>query len=436
MLRSGSDMSPTTLLSSGPEWEVDRVRESTPAAQAYIHLNHASSSLPSQSVFDAQLRFIELESRVGMHRALELIVDEVAKLPGELAGLLGVQGEQIALAESASRSWALALSAVAPSKRLQVFVSAYEWGGNVNNVVALNRASLHVIPGEPDAAWSALVAAALERRDRSAVPVVCLPIVSCASGEPFRLEGLASIVHDAGGWLFVDASQAVGHIPVSATAIGADVLVFPARKWLRGPRGIAAICFSNRALTLLEHPALIDAYGSVLGRGADLDLPVLSAAQGARRFEIYEHNPAVRLGMLAAIRVARQISVEKIAAYTFNLGQRLHAGIQSIRQLDCLDHSSTGTVCATVGNASIAAHVVSSLWEKGVNVAQVPPIYAPLLLREGPGRRGLLRFSAHVCNSPSEIDRFATLLGETLEEASRRNWESTFAGHPRPAFRK
>jgi selenocysteine lyase/cysteine desulfurase len=426
----------TKLLSYRVERKVDHVLESAPAAQTYIHLNHASSSLPSQSVFDAQLRFIELESRVGMHRALDHVGDEIARLPDELAGLLGVRGEQIALTESASRSWALALTAVAPRKRLQVFVSAYEWGGNVNNVLNLERASLRVIPGEPDADWSELVAAALEQRDRDAVPVICLPLISCASGAPFMLDGLASIVHDAGGWFFVDASQAVGQIPVSATAIGADVLVFPARKWLRGPRGTAVICFSDRALTLLEHPALIDVYGSALRRSAEHNQLLLSVAEGARRFEIYEHNPAVRLGMLAAVRMARQIGVEEIAAYTRSLSQRLHANIRSIQQINTLNESTTGTLCATVANASIAARVVSALWEKGANVAQVPPIYAPLLLRDEPGRRGLLRFSAHVCNSPSEIDRFAVLLRETLEEASHRNSDFHHAEHPRPAFRK
>src|SRR6185437_1666960 len=46
---------------------------------------------------------------------------------------------------------------------------------------------------------------------------------------------VAAICHEAGVPLWVDAAQALGHVPV---ACGADAMYAVSRKWLTGPRGV------------------------------------------------------------------------------------------------------------------------------------------------------------------------------------------------------
>ncbi|MBN3786862.1 aminotransferase class V-fold PLP-dependent enzyme [Burkholderia sp. Ac-20353] len=394
------------------EIEVRQIRASTPAAEAFVHLNHASASLPDNATLDALRGFIDLEARVGMHRALETIDASVAELPQAVASLLGVHARQIAICESASRGWALALSAVAPRRRLQVFVSAHEWGGNVNTLLAQPRVSMEQMPGAPHASWDAIVHQALEQRDRDAVPVVSLPLIGSARGEVHRLDGVASAVRDAGGWLFVDASQAVGQIPVNAETLGADVLVFPARKWLRGPRGVAALCLSQRALAHFEAPAMLDTYGGCTTRVPASGHLAVRFADDARRFQLYEHHPALRLGMLAAVRAVQDIGVERIHAYTRSLCERLHAELDD--QWDCvhLDRPASGLLCVSFAGVD-AAQLAERLWRRGINTACVTTSrYAPLAYDGENSPAGVLRISPHAITLPEEIDRLLVALRE------------------------
>src|SRR3954449_9961995 len=50
---------------------------------------------------------------------------------------------------------------------------------------------------------------------------------------------VAFLCREAGVPLVVDAAQSLGHADVD---LGADVVYFPARKWLAGPRGVGVLC--------------------------------------------------------------------------------------------------------------------------------------------------------------------------------------------------
>lgn len=91
--------------------------------------------------------------------------------------------------------------------------------------------------------------------------------------------------------MFVDAAQAAGREPITMTSWGADVVVMPARKWLRGPRGQALMALSDRALALMGDPPLLDQEGSAWVAARDWN-----TRRDARRFESFEFSPAGRLG--------------------------------------------------------------------------------------------------------------------------------------------
>ncbi|VVE15417.1 cysteine desulfurase [Pandoraea iniqua] len=380
------------------------LRQTAPGAEAAIHLNHASASLADRTVFDAQRRYLDTESRLGPHRALEYLANELDELPVALGELLGVQAEQIALTESASRGWALALSALQPRRRLQVFVGQHEWGGNLCSVLATSRARLTVLDRAPGETWRNAVREALDKRDRDAIPVVSLPLIGCASGELNDLSGVAAAVHDVGGWLFVDASQAVGQVPVDAGELGSDVLVFPTRKWLRGPRGIAVLCLSPRALAQFETPALVDVFG---GQVAPETVRchsgmALKLEDGARRFQLYEHNPGLRMGALAAVRAAQRVGVGTIHAYTRALSVRLHDKLQEVPAISWIDRPDTGIVSITVDNL-LCRDITIRMWSLGINVAAIGRRYAPLN-PHGDRLGDVLRISAHIVTQSREID--------------------------------
>ena len=71
-------------------------------------------------------------------------------------------------------------------------------------------------------------------------PFVALMLANNETGVIQPVAEAAALVHEAEGWLHVDAVQAVGKIPVDAGALGADTLSYSAHK-IGGPQGAGAL---------------------------------------------------------------------------------------------------------------------------------------------------------------------------------------------------
>lgn len=402
------------------------LRAKTPAADAFIHLNHASTSLPDQAVFDVQRDFLDLEASLGTHRAVDRTVDALAQVPVLVARLIGAQPEHIAFVDSAARGWAQALSAVAPGQLIEVFVSRQEWAANLMAVANLARANMTIVPHPVDGNWEQAVATALDKRDRSRIPVVSLPLQSSFCGEPNRLDGVASVVRDAGGWLFVDASQAIGQSVVDMQTIGADVLVFPARKWLRGPRGISVLALSARALSLSEEdststaseleaaqfglPSMLDVHGTRLDMSMDA-AHTLSPKAGASRFQAYDYAPALWLGLGAAVATLLASNVEKVSAQILAMATGLRARMTQIDGVSLADAGGSGLVCLRMSGVDHQA-VVRRLWQGHINIATVGAVYAPLAFGADDS---VLRLSPHVLNQEWELDRVQEAIAQEVD---------------------
>lgn len=395
-------------------WQSLRAR--SPAADAFLHLNHASTSLPDQAVFDAQRDYLDLDATLGTHRAVDRMGDALAGVPALVARLIGTAPEHIAFIDSAARGWAQALSAVAPGQLLEVFVSRQEWAANLMTLANLPRARMTVMPTPSDGDWARTVATALADRERDRVPVVSLPMQSSFCGVPNRLDGVATHVRDAGGWFFVDASQAVGQTDVNMAAIGTDVLVFPARKWLRGPRGIGVLALSARTVSDddgLGLPGMLDVHGTRISR---IDPLTLAPKPGASRFQAYDFSPALRLGLGAAVRSLLDVGVDAVRGRVLSLAAALRERLMQIEGVHLADAGGSGLVCLRVDGADHAA-LVHALWRRGVNVASVGDVYAPLAFAAGDS---VMRLSPHAMNEEWELDKMHEIAAAEIQAARGR----------------
>ena len=70
--------------------------------------------------------------------------------------------------------------------------------------------------------------------------IVATTMVSNVLGVRVPVGKLGQAVHAQGGYLVVDAAQAVPHMPVDAQALGADFLAFSAHKAL-GPMAVGVL---------------------------------------------------------------------------------------------------------------------------------------------------------------------------------------------------
>ena len=389
-----------TLESDGNE-DWDAWRRRTPAAGAFVHLNHASTSLPDDSVFVAQRCYLECEARIGAHRAAAAFAQSIDAVPGQIAALIGCSPGNVALVESASKAYARALSAAAALGPVQVFASRDEWPANLMNASASSRVLLSVVEREPSQAWQEAFARALGHRDPSRVPVLSMPMLPSHGGEPHDLSGLSALAAAHGGWLFVDASQALGQVPVHLQSSGADALYFPARKWLRGPRGMAALALSDRALRGLGAPAFADIHG---GEWDPSQPGGIRHDGSAARFQPYGLHPGLVLAFGAAAQVYGQAQ-HRVHRRLLDRARTLERALEEIPHVAVAQHGGSAMVCVTTPHPAEAA--AAALWQQGVNVAAIGTRHAPL--RPQPPD-GTLRFSPHVFTTDEELDQAASAL--------------------------
>ncbi|MDF5827048.1 aminotransferase class V-fold PLP-dependent enzyme [Pseudomonas aeruginosa] len=177
------------------------------------------------------------------------------------------QPRHIALLDCASRAWSVAFAAaLAAHPRIRAISSFDEYGSNSLCLLAARQQrglELRLIDARGDAAQL------LQRLDEQLhdlapgqTPLLSLSAVPTGHGAATALEGVAERIRAHDELLFLDASHAVGQLPLAVEAIGCDVLVFPPRKWLRGPKGLGVLYLGERALERLALPDGLDVGGA------------------------------------------------------------------------------------------------------------------------------------------------------------------------------
>src|SRR3954451_7167199 len=170
--------------------------------------------------------------------------------------------------------------------------------------------------------------------------VVAFSAVQMATGEVAGLEAVRPAAAAQGAMTVLDATQAIGWLPVDACAF--DVVVCHAYKWLMSPRGTAFIAVRPDVLDRIVPAAAgwfagEDVHGSYFG-------PPLRLAASARRLDT---SPAwfSWVATQPALELVAAIGVEAIHAHDVGLADRFRAGLG-------LEPSNSAIVSADVPGAT------------------------------------------------------------------------------------
>jgi selenocysteine lyase/cysteine desulfurase len=239
--------------------------------------------------------------------------------------------------------------------------------------------------------------------------LVSLTWVPTNSGLVQPAEEVGEICEAAGVPYLVDATQAVGQLPVDVTRLGCDFLAGTARKFLRGPRGIGFLYVSDRALERGMGPLFPDMRGaSLLGEDR------YELAAGAQRFENWEFFWGLVLGLGAAARYALDQGIREGSPRSIELGAYLRERLAALPGMEVADRGAR--LCAIVTAAAHgwdARDLVRGLRRAGINTSASNRGTGPFhdLNDE---RRPLIRISPHYYNTQDEIDRALAALEELL----------------------
>ena len=219
------------------------------------------------------------------------------------------------------------------------------------------------------------------------------------------IKALADALKPYGVPLLVDAAQTAGILPVSLSALGADMIAIPGHKGLLGPHGTGLLVLGRGML-----PRTLIAGGT----GSQSE-SMLQPAQLPDRYESGTPNLPGVAGLLTGARFALEHRAE-IEEYEGRLARRMRMGLNHVRGVRLLGSESApkvgvvsfvplnrdpGEVCDQLAKAGYALRA-------GLHCA--PSIHQWM----GTLNTGACRASVGIYNTEDEIDSFLEMVDRIL----------------------
>jgi selenocysteine lyase/cysteine desulfurase len=377
-------------------------RSRTPGCATGHHLNAAGAALQSSATLETVLEYLRIEAFTGGYETARRHLDRAEQTYEAVARLTGAQPDEVALVESATRAWQTMVGALGLERGDRVVVTRSEYVSNALMLLSLQRElgiAVEIVGSTPDGTIDLEELEATLAAGPSALVAICHIPTHSGLIEPVAAVG--ALARRFGVPFAVDATQSLGQLPVSMEEIGCDALISTGRKFLRGPRG-TGILVVRRPLLERMRPAAPDVRGAEWTGELDFEL-----RDSARRFESFEHSPALRLGLGVAVEQALDLGVAAIAARIGELGSELRARLAEVPGVAPADPPAAGggIVTFTVDGVP-AASVVEQLARHHVYVVSVPASHS----RWGMSQDAVVRASVHVYNEPADFDALTEAL--------------------------
>lgn len=354
--------------------------------------------------------------------------DAVAKrVRLKAARLLGCgDPASIALCPSTSFAFSAAAGALAASIPAEgdVVVLEDEMSSSVlamQHLCASTGATLRVVPRPPDGDWTAAILRCAGGWSWDALAVLSVPNAHWIDGSIVDLAKICARVAEVrearstdAPHVLVDATQSLGALPIDVEALGVDLCAASVHKWLLGPYGLSVAYVSPR-LHDAAPPLVHDDHGRT-GASATTSPPFRTIPiaggrlapypetfqRGARRFDGGGRpNPIILPMVDAALDVVLGLGVRAIAA-----------------GLDALTAPAKRRLRATTG-VSLPAATAPGFFGCRFRVTAQAERARDYLAENGvraTARFGALRVSAHLYNTPADLERLCDDLASFLRK--------------------
>ncbi|HJP71934.1 MAG TPA: SufS family cysteine desulfurase [Candidatus Limnocylindria bacterium] len=229
--------------------------------------------------------------------------------------------------------------------------------------------------------------------------LVAVAHVSNSLGTINPVADIASMAHEVGAVVVLDAAQSVPHMPVDVTALGVDFAALSGHKML-GPSGIGA---------LWGRRELLDAMPPFLTGGSMITRVTLEGAEWNEvpwKFEAGTPAIAEAMGLAAAIAYLDGIGMERVRAHERFLFERAWASLAGIGGVRLLGPPSPDEHAGVIGFVvdGIHPHDVATILDgEGIAVRAGHHCAQPVMLRyDVPATT---RASFYVYNDLDDVER-------------------------------
>ena len=374
------------------------VRADTPGCSEVVHLNNAGSSLPPEIVVDTVVDYLQEEARVGGYELADRRADDLAAVYRSVAGAVGATADEIALVGSATRAWDMAFYSLSFNPGDRILTTTTEYAANFIAYLQVAERTGAQIEVVPDTDTGEIDVAALEDMIDERVKLISINHVPTNGGLVNPAAAVGDVAKRSGVTYLLDACQSVGHMPIDVDEIGCDLLSATSRKYLRGPRGVGFLYVRDELIEALDPPSL-DLHSATWVAPDRFEM-----RRDAKRFEVWESSPALRLGLGAACDYATNVGLGSIWERVASLAAILRAGLAGIPRVAVHDKGRVkgGIVSFTV-DGHTATGVQEALAQQGINVS-VTKKASTLIDMSQRGLPKMVRASVHYFNTEADLD--------------------------------
>ncbi|MBB3058969.1 aminotransferase class V-fold PLP-dependent enzyme [Mucilaginibacter gotjawali] len=391
------------------EQEIQQLRAATKGTAQKVHFNNAGASLPPDVVVDTVINYLLEEAACGGYETEAKYKQQLDNTYDLVARLINAEKEEIAMVENASTAWMLAFNGIDFKPGDVVLTTEMEY---VTNLIGLLNAKktlgieFKVILNDEYGNFSL---EALEAAISPKTKLIAVTHIPSTAGGMIPVVEIGQIARKHGILYLVDACQSAGQIPVDVKEIGCDMLAVTGRKYLRAPRGTGFL-FVRKAVQDQLKLTFID--GSTAASVSEDDFKV---RDDARRFELYEKNRALILGLGKAVEYALDIGVDRIWLRIQYLAGLLRNQLENIEGITVHDagDQQCGIVTFSVKGMD-SATVKNLLGEKQINVS-VGKAVSTLIYMNKHHLTSIVRASVHYYNTEEEIEFLCDTLKTILK---------------------
>ncbi len=364
-------------------WE--RTRSFFPVSSEIVYLDHAGVAPISTRVDEALRRYAGEATRHGALR-YAFYDEEVERVRGRAARLLGAQPEEIAFVKNTTEGLGIVAAGLDWSPGDVVVSCDLEYPSNVYPWWSLRRRGVEtlLLPGRDGRLPLERVEEAL-RRPR--VRLLALSSVEFGSGARNDLEALGHLCRERGVLFCVDAIQSLGCLALDVERCGVDFLSADGHKWLLSVEGCGIFFCARRLLDRLT-PRIVG-WRNVAGH-ADFDRYDDALRGDAHRFEEGTTNTPGIFALGAALDLLLELEVPRIEQRVLALAAHLARGLQErgVRVLSPTDAAASGIVSFRLDREPPET-TAQRLRARGIHTA---------------ARRGGVRASPHFYNTEAELE--------------------------------
>ncbi len=387
--------------------------------QRLVYLDSAATSQKPRAVIDAEVGFLT-RANAAVHRGAPTLAAEATELFEDaretVARFVGAQPEQLVWTSGATAGINLVAYAIGNATAGRGAPASARFalapGGELVGTESVHHANL--IPWQELAARTGATLKHIPVRDDGTIDtdaaasvitdrtrVVAFPHVSNVLGIVNPVAELVALARSVGAITGLDACQSAPHLALDLPALGVDLAVFSGHKML-GPYGVGAVYGRSEVLEALP---------PFLAGGSMITTVTLDGAEylpPPQRFEAGTQPVSQAIGLAAAVRYLESVGMDAVHAHESALGQRMGAGLRSIRGIRLLGDPSSGAERVALWAFDVEgvhAHDAGQFLDaRGIAVRVGHHCAQPLHRRFGV--TASVRASAALYNTADEVDAF------------------------------